>query len=144
MGSIRPGSRMRLLQEDVQLRRRKQDVLLDLPPKTVVRVPLALTSDQRRAYAHVEQAGRARLEDLGGQATVLNVLQLITRLKQICTFCRTAAAPPSCWIWRRGWKRCAPRAIAPWCFPSGWIPRAAPAGWLTSWRASAPSSTREA
>jgi hypothetical protein len=53
----------------------------------VHRVILDLTPEQRSAYDAAEQAGRIHLEGLGRSATVLNVLEVITRLKQVCNFC---------------------------------------------------------
>lgn len=85
--SLHPGPRLRAMQEDLQLRRRKQDVLHDLPPKTVVRVPLNLSPEQAETYAEVEAQGREGLLKLGSSAIVLNVLELILRLKEVCNFC---------------------------------------------------------
>jgi SNF2 family DNA or RNA helicase len=84
---LMPGFRLQSRQLEVQLRRRKVDVLTELPPKTVERVLLDLTAGQRAAYDALERSGRRHLETLGAKATVLNVLELITRLKAICNFC---------------------------------------------------------
>lgn len=67
----------------VQLRRRKADVLQDLPPKTVVEVPIALLPEQRRTYDLAEREGVVRLRE-NAAVTVTHVLELITHLKQIC------------------------------------------------------------
>lgn len=67
------------------LRRRKEDVLKDLPPKSVQDQWLDLSTAQRRAYDDAERAGIVRLKD-GVDLTVQHVLALITRLKQICNF----------------------------------------------------------
>ena len=82
-----PGISLRLVHGELQLRRRKADVLTELPPKTVIRVPIELDERQRQAYEAVERAGRGELQELGERATVMNVLELITRLKQVCNFC---------------------------------------------------------
>jgi SNF2 family DNA or RNA helicase len=70
----------------VQLRRRKADVLADLPPKLVGSIVLALTPPQRAAYDRAEQEGLVELHALGDRIRVQNVLELIVRLKQICNF----------------------------------------------------------
>ncbi|WP_217914009.1 DEAD/DEAH box helicase [Miltoncostaea marina] len=84
---LRPGSGLWGRQAEVQLRRRKEDVLGDLPPKTVVTVELRLGREQRRAYEALEGAARSRLRALGEDASVMNVLEAITRLKQVCNYC---------------------------------------------------------
>jgi SNF2 family DNA or RNA helicase len=45
------------LQGELQLRRRKAEVLTQLPPKRVVRLALELTPEQRRHYRAVEAQG---------------------------------------------------------------------------------------
>ncbi|HVC81745.1 MAG TPA: DEAD/DEAH box helicase [Chloroflexota bacterium] len=70
----------------VQLRRRKADVLADLPPKLAAGIVLALTPPQRAAYDRAEQEGLVELHALGDRIRVRNVLELIVRLKQICNF----------------------------------------------------------
>ena len=69
--------------KDVQLRRRKADVLQDLPPKTVVEVPIALLPEQMRTYERAEREGIVRLRG-NAAVTVTHVLELIMHLKQIC------------------------------------------------------------
>ena len=70
----------------VQLRRRKADVLADLPPKLVSTVLLALTDAQQEAYDRAEQEGVVELRAMGNEVRIQNVLELIVRLKQICNF----------------------------------------------------------
>ena len=84
---VRVGPALRERQALVQLRRRKADVLADLPPKTVSRVDLALECEQRLAYDRIEAEVRDRVGALGERATVMNVLEAITRLKQACNYC---------------------------------------------------------
>lgn len=68
--------------ERIMLRRRKTEVLHDLP-KLVSRVELIeLGPKQRRAYERAERQGIAEL--MQGEVSITNVLGLITRLKQIC------------------------------------------------------------
>jgi SNF2 family DNA or RNA helicase len=76
----------------VQLRRRKADVLRDLPPKLETRVALPLVLPQRVSYDRAEQQGILELRAQGEQAQVESVLELIVRLKQICNFCPTTGA----------------------------------------------------
>ncbi len=64
-------------------RRRKSDVLPDLPEIVEVERWLDLTDEQRRAYDEAEEAGVRELGAMAG-ATRINVLALITKLKQIC------------------------------------------------------------
>jgi len=78
---------VRRRQGEVQLRRRKVDVLHELPPKMQVQVPLELGPAQRRAYDRAEQEGIVELKRLGTKLTITHVLELILRLKQICNFC---------------------------------------------------------
>jgi SNF2 family DNA or RNA helicase len=85
--SLSAGPSLAMRQAELQLRRRKEDVLTDLPPKTVVRVDLSLEADQRRSYQAIETEARTRLGALGERASVMNVLEAITRLKQVCNFC---------------------------------------------------------
>ena len=66
------------------LRRRRIDVLDDLPPKTVTVIDPGLTPVQRRAYAIAEEAGIVWLRSLGDRVQVAHVLELLLRLKQIC------------------------------------------------------------
>ncbi len=70
----------------LQLRRRKTDVLPDLPPKLIIDVPLEMTGHQRESYDRVQKTGVIRLRDMGADVRVQNVLELITRLKQVCNF----------------------------------------------------------
>ena len=77
---------LRELMQPHFLRRRKQDVLPELPPKTHVDSWVELMPSQRQAYDKAEQEGRVFLEELGETVTVQHVLALITRLKQICNF----------------------------------------------------------
>ena len=73
--------------ERVQLRRRKADVLLDLPPKTISYVTLPLAPRQRATYERAEREGIVELRERGASIRVENVLELILRLKQICNVC---------------------------------------------------------
>ncbi len=78
---------LRQLLGQVQLRRRRREVLPDLPPKFASIVSIELTADQRAAYRRAEQEGIVWLRSLGTQLRISHVLELILRLKQICNFC---------------------------------------------------------
>jgi SNF2 family DNA or RNA helicase len=67
-----------------QLRRRKIDVLPELPEKIHVDVRLELGPEQRSAYERAEREGVAWLRSLGQAVRITHVLELILRLKQIC------------------------------------------------------------
>ena len=78
---------LRRLLGEVQLRRRRQDVLHDLPPKFVSSVTLDLPGPQQRSYRLAEEEGLVRLRSLGTELRITHVLELILRLKRICNFC---------------------------------------------------------
>ncbi len=71
---------------DYVLRRTKDAVLADLPPKLMRDAQLQLTPDQRETYTLAEDEGLLRLSELGDEITIQHVFELILRLKQICNF----------------------------------------------------------
>jgi len=77
---------MRAAIADYVLRRTKEQVLDDLPPKLIHDVWLELTPEQEESYRLAEEQGVLRLKSLGRQATIRHVFELILRLKQICNF----------------------------------------------------------
>ena len=77
-------SKIRAGLQSVQLRRKKQDVLADLPAKRTVEVTLELPPAQRAAYDKAEGEGVRTLAQAGAGVTVADVLELVVRLKQIC------------------------------------------------------------
>jgi len=79
-----PGGELLRRHKELQLRRKKGDVLPQLPPKQVTKVQVALKSRQQESYAKAEQEGIVHLKELGTEIQVQHVLELITRLKQIC------------------------------------------------------------
>ena len=81
-----PAKRLPHLTGDCILRRTKEDVLSDLPPKTIRDAYLELTPAQREAYVLAEQEGVVRLNGLGDTVSVQHVFELVMRLKQICNF----------------------------------------------------------
>ena len=80
----RPGAELLTRHRELQLRRRKGDVLDDLPAKQVTKVRIALSPRQRASYDRAERDGIIYLESLGAEVGVGHVLELVTRLKQIC------------------------------------------------------------
>src|SRR6266446_5885120 len=84
---LAPGAELRERQARVQLRRKKAEVLPQLPPKIVSRIALKLEGTQREGYERAEREGVIQLREKGEAARVENVLELITRLKQLCNFC---------------------------------------------------------
>lgn len=70
----------------LQLRRRKFDVLDQLPPKQVIEVTLPLLPRQRDTYNRLEHEGILFLREKGVTVRIEHVLALITRLKQVCNF----------------------------------------------------------
>lgn len=71
---------------DCILRRTKEDVLTDMPPKIIRDTVLELTPEQRHSYNLAEEEGIIRLNSLGDTITVQHVFELVLRLKQICNF----------------------------------------------------------
>ena len=80
----RPGLELRARHAMLQLRRKKLEVLDDLPPKLTTTLELGLSHGQRRTYERLEREGIVHLKSLGSEIRVHHVLALITRLKQIC------------------------------------------------------------
>lgn len=74
----------RRLLDEMQLRRRRADMLADLPPKTVLCIDPGLTQAQRGAYEVAHREGLVWLRSLGAKVGVANILELLLRLKQIC------------------------------------------------------------
>jgi SNF2 family DNA or RNA helicase len=68
------------------LRRTKEDVLGDMPPRIDRPLDIELTPAQRESYDLAEKDGIVRLNELGETITVQHVFQLVMRLKQICNF----------------------------------------------------------
>jgi SNF2 family DNA or RNA helicase len=68
------------------LRRTKDKVLTDLPPKLFRDAELELTPEQRQTYQLAEDEGVLRLTEMGDEATIHHVFELVLRLKQICNF----------------------------------------------------------
>ena len=80
----RPGVELLNRHRELQLRRKKGDVLEDLPPKLITKLTVELPPKQRASYRKAEEEGIIYLKSLGAEVGVTHVLELITRLKQIC------------------------------------------------------------
>ena len=74
------------LTRDSILRRVKEEVMTDMPPKVIQDVYLDLSSAQRASYDLAEKDGLIHLNELGETITVQHVFELVLRLKQICNF----------------------------------------------------------
>jgi SNF2 family DNA or RNA helicase len=83
---LQPGPSLRVELGAVQLRRRKADVLPQLPAKIESELLLPMPVEQRAAYERAEKEGRVQLKALGPAVPIGNVLELIVRLKQLCNF----------------------------------------------------------
>jgi len=79
-------SRMGRAARDYVLRRTKDKVLPDLPPKMYRDAELELLPQQRISYELAEQEGLVRLTEMGDAVTIQHVFELVLRLKQICNF----------------------------------------------------------
>jgi SNF2 family DNA or RNA helicase len=68
------------------LRRTKDKVLTELPPKLLRDAVLELTPEQAETYKMAEDEGVLRLSEAGKSVSIPQVFELIIRLKQICNF----------------------------------------------------------
>lgn len=71
---------------DYILRRTKDKVLTEMPPKMFRDAELELTPQQLHSYKTAEEEGVVQLSDMGDSATIQHVFELVLRLKQICNF----------------------------------------------------------
>ena len=71
---------------DYILRRTKDMVLEDMPPKLYRDAELDLTAEQWATYESAESEGVIRLEEMEQELTIQHVFELVLRLKQICNF----------------------------------------------------------
>lgn len=69
---------------ELQLRRRKADVLSELPPKQVINISIPLLPRQQESYDRAEREGVVQLRERGATIRIEHILELITRLKQLC------------------------------------------------------------
>src|SRR5436305_960123 len=81
-----PARQLPALTADCIIRRTKEDVATDMPPRVIRDAFLELTPGQRAAYDLAEKEGVIHLNALGDTVTVQHVFELVMRLKQICNF----------------------------------------------------------
>jgi SNF2 family DNA or RNA helicase len=81
-----PITQMASAASDFILRRTKEMVLDDMPPKMFRDAELDLTPEQWATYQAAEQKGVIHLEELEQSLTIQHVFELVLRLKQICNF----------------------------------------------------------
>jgi SNF2 family DNA or RNA helicase len=81
-----PVGELRELTQPYILRRLKDDVLTQLPPKFVRDTRIDLTAAQRATYEAAERDGVLRLNNMGDAISIQCVFELVLRLKQICNF----------------------------------------------------------
>lgn len=72
--------------EDYILRRTKDLVMTDMPPKLIRDAELDLSPEQWDSYSGAEKDGVLRLNEMGHEITIKHVFELVLRLKQICNF----------------------------------------------------------
>ncbi|MCA9258135.1 MAG: DEAD/DEAH box helicase [Planctomycetales bacterium] len=88
-GCVRPQMKLPALRRavgDHVLRRTKDQVMSDLPPKMVCDTEIVLSPEQQAAYQLAEEEGVVHLSDMGSHLTIQHVFELVLRLKQICNF----------------------------------------------------------
>jgi SNF2 family DNA or RNA helicase len=71
---------------DHVLRRTKDQVLTDLPPKLFRDAQVELSPEQAESYRLAEDEGVVRLRQMKHELTIQHVFELVLRLKQICNF----------------------------------------------------------
>jgi superfamily II DNA or RNA helicase len=76
------------------LRRRKKEVMPELPPKIPETVELELDDEQEIAYRQAEAGIREELSALGDKVTKQHIFAKLTILKQICNFAPRKLSSP--------------------------------------------------
>lgn len=76
------------------LRRRKKEVMPDLPPKQLQPFELELDIEQEVAYRQAEAGIRLELSNLGDRVTKQHIFAKLTILKQICNFAPRKSSSP--------------------------------------------------
>lgn len=71
---------------DYVLRRTKDQVLTDLPPKMFRDANVMLSPEQAESYRRAEDEGVVHLREIQQELTIQHVFELVLRLKQICNF----------------------------------------------------------
>jgi SNF2 family DNA or RNA helicase len=81
-----PAKMLPELTADCILRRTKEEVATDMPPRIIRDAFTELTPAQRESYEMAEKEGVVHLNGLGNTITIQHVFELVMRLKQICNF----------------------------------------------------------
>ena len=81
-----PMAEMAQKSRDYIIRRTKDMVMDDMPPKLYRDAELDLTAEQWATYEQAESEGVVRLEEMDQELTIQHVFELVLRLKQICNF----------------------------------------------------------
>jgi SNF2 family DNA or RNA helicase len=71
---------------DLILRRTKDIVMTDMPPRLMRDAELGLSQEQSDRYHAAENNGVMQLNEMGDEITINHVFELVLRLKQICNF----------------------------------------------------------
>ncbi|MDD3585619.1 MAG: DEAD/DEAH box helicase [Thermoguttaceae bacterium] len=82
---LKPSRVCRIVGDHI-LRRTKDMVLKDLPPKLIRDAHIELEGEQWETYRLAQEAGEIRLNEMGDSVTLHHAFELIMRLKQICNF----------------------------------------------------------
>lgn len=82
---LKPNQISKLVGEHI-LRRVKDKVLKDLPPKLIRDAHIELTREQAETYRLAQEEGEIRLNAMGDSLTLQHAFELILRLKQICNY----------------------------------------------------------
>lgn len=88
-GCLRPQMKIPNIRRSVGdyiIRRTKDQVLTDLPPKMFRDAEVELTPEQQISYEMAEKEGVIHLQELEAALTIQHVFELVIRLKQICNF----------------------------------------------------------
>lgn len=88
-GCLQPQMKIANIRKSVSgyiIRRTKDQVLTELPPKLFRDAEIELTSEQQAAYEMAEKEGVIHLNELEQALTIQHVFELVIRLKQICNF----------------------------------------------------------
>lgn len=81
-----PAKLLPQLTADYIIRRTKEDVANEMPPKLIQDVFIELTAAQQETYSTLERERVVQLNAMGDTITVQHVFELVMRLKQICNF----------------------------------------------------------
>jgi SNF2 family DNA or RNA helicase len=88
-GCLQPQMKIANIRKSVSdyiIRRTKDQVLTELPPKLFRDAEIELTPEQQLAYEMAEKEGVIHLNELEEALTIQHVFELVIRLKQICNF----------------------------------------------------------